>query len=172
MTAVGETRGELPQIAFADRLAAQRAPSLWTGPPAIHQDEFHMSPPLEAPLPSVMIWSLTRERLNRTEVNAADAVVLAAHTRVGRAPYLRCPAHTLVAIRWAAECVPHAVQNRAGMLGHGLAIDARQVNSQQFRASEVRARSTYSMVGPAPIGEAGCGRKRRICAASSLRSCC
>src|SRR5262249_11739808 len=69
------------------------------------------------PLPSATIWSLTRERLNRTEVNAADAVVLAAHTRVGSSPYLRCPAHTLVAIRWAAECVPHAVRNRAGMLG-------------------------------------------------------
>ena len=47
VTAVGETRGEFPQIAFADWLAAQRAPSLWTGPPAIHQDEFHMPPPLE-----------------------------------------------------------------------------------------------------------------------------
>ena len=42
-----------------------------------------------------------------------------------------------------------------GLLGHGPAIDARQVNSQQFRASEVRAWSTYSMVGPAPLGEAG-----------------
>ena len=98
VTAVGETRGELAQIAFTDRLAAQGAPSLWTGSPAVHQDEFHVSPPLEEPLPSTTIWSLTRERLNRTEVNAADAVVLAAHTRVGRSPYLRCPAHTLVSI--------------------------------------------------------------------------
>ena len=38
------------------------------------------------------------------------------------------------------------------MLGHGEAIDARQANSQQFRASEVRAWSTYSVVRPAPIG--------------------
>src|SRR6266566_645002 len=68
---------------------------------------------------------------------------------------------------------PTPCENRAGMLGHGQAIDARQVNSQQFRASEVRAWSTYSVVGPTPIGGGRMsGRKRRICAASSLRSCC
>src|SRR5215831_16749679 len=47
VTAVGEARGQLPQVTFADWLAAQRAGSLWTGPPAVHQYEFHMSPPLE-----------------------------------------------------------------------------------------------------------------------------
>jgi hypothetical protein len=31
---------------------------------------------------------------------------------------------------------------------HARAIDAKQVYSQQFRASEVRAWSTYSVVGP------------------------
>jgi len=33
------------------------------------------------------------------------------------------------------------------MPGHAQAIDAKQVYSQQFRASEVRAQSTYSKVG-------------------------
>jgi hypothetical protein len=33
------------------------------------------------------------------------------------------------------------------MLAHAQTIDAKQVNSQQFRASEGRAQSTYSMVG-------------------------
>ena len=40
----GETRGELSQVAFADRLAAQRAERLWTGSPAVHQNELHMRP--------------------------------------------------------------------------------------------------------------------------------
>jgi len=40
--AVGETRGELSQIALADWLATQRAEALWTGTPPGHQDEFHM----------------------------------------------------------------------------------------------------------------------------------
>ena len=98
VTAVGETRGQLSQIAFPDWLAAQRAESLWTGPPAVHQHEFHMSPPLEESLPSAAIKSLTRKPLNRTEVDAAAPLVLATHTRVCCSPYLRCPAHTLVAI--------------------------------------------------------------------------
>ena len=42
VTAVGETCGKLAQVAFTDRLAAQRAETLWTRAPAIHQDEFHI----------------------------------------------------------------------------------------------------------------------------------
>ena len=44
------------------------------------------------------------------------------------------------------------VRNHAGMPDHSQAIDAKQVYSQQFRASEVRTWSTYSAVGRAPIG--------------------
>src|SRR5260370_10985739 len=42
VAAVGETRGKLAQVAFTDRLAAQRAETLWTRAPAVHQDEFHI----------------------------------------------------------------------------------------------------------------------------------
>jgi hypothetical protein len=42
---------------------------------------------------------------------------------------------------WAAQCAAHAVRNRAGMPGHSQAIDAKQLYSQQFRASEVADRS-------------------------------
>ena len=45
--AVGKTRGKLSQVAFADWLAAQRAERLWTGSPAVHQNELHMRPPTE-----------------------------------------------------------------------------------------------------------------------------
>ena len=97
VAAVGEARGQLSQIAFADWLAAQRAETLRTGPPAVHQYEFHMrSPGSMKPLPSAPIRSLTREPLNRTEVDAAAPLVLATHTRVCCSPYLGCPAHTLV----------------------------------------------------------------------------
>jgi len=44
---------------------------------------------------------------------------------------------------WAAQCAAHAVRNRAGMPGPSQAIDAKQVYSQQFRASEIRTWSTY-----------------------------
>lgn len=40
----GETRGELSQVAFADRLTTQRAQTLSTGISPVHQDEFHMRP--------------------------------------------------------------------------------------------------------------------------------
>src|SRR5262249_27435664 len=134
---------------------------------------FICRPHSKKPLPARTIWPLTRKRLNRTEVNAADAVVLAAHTRVCCSPYLRCPAHTLVAMWWAAQCAAHGVRNRAGMPGPSQAIDAKQAYSQQFRASEVHTWSTYLTVWPAPVGGGRKnGRKRRICAASSLRSCC
>lgn len=43
----GETRGELSQVAFADRLTTQRAQTLSTGTSPVHQDEFHMRPPPE-----------------------------------------------------------------------------------------------------------------------------
>src|SRR5262249_11337262 len=67
----------------ADCLAAQCAETLWTGRPAVHQHEFHFQPPSEKkPLPSTAIRSLGRKHLNRTQVNAAHSVVLAAHTRV------------------------------------------------------------------------------------------
>src|SRR5215469_6194842 len=46
----GETRGELSQVAFADGLTTQRAQTLSTGISPVHQDEFHMRPPLR-PLP-------------------------------------------------------------------------------------------------------------------------
>ena len=42
-----ETRGELSQVAFADRLTTQRAQTLSTGISPVHQDEFHMRPPPE-----------------------------------------------------------------------------------------------------------------------------
>src|SRR4029453_5210107 len=45
------------------------------------------------------IKSVTRESLNRKEVDTADSVVWATHTRVWSHPYLGCPAHTLV---WVA----------------------------------------------------------------------
>src|SRR5262245_40107134 len=99
VAAVGEARGQLSQVTFADWLAAQRAESLWTGPPAVHQYEFHMrSPGYMKPRPSGPTRALTREPLNRTEVDAAGPLVLATHTRVCCSPYLRCPAHTLVAM--------------------------------------------------------------------------
>jgi hypothetical protein len=47
VAAVREARGKLSQVTFADRLAAQRAESLRTGPPAVHQYEFHMQSPTE-----------------------------------------------------------------------------------------------------------------------------
>jgi hypothetical protein len=43
--AVGEPRRKLSQVALLDWLAAQRTERLRAGCPAIHQDEFHMSPP-------------------------------------------------------------------------------------------------------------------------------
>lgn len=45
MIAVGEVRSDFPQIAFADRLAAQHAMGSRGGYPAIHQYEFHVAPP-------------------------------------------------------------------------------------------------------------------------------
>jgi hypothetical protein len=38
------------------------------------------------------------------------------------------------------------------MPGHSQAVDAKQLYSQQFRASEIRTWSTYSTVGRAPTG--------------------
>src|SRR5215510_5323254 len=38
----GETRGELSQVAFADRFTTQRAETLSSETPPVHQDEFHM----------------------------------------------------------------------------------------------------------------------------------
>ena len=43
--AVGESRSDLSQVARADRPGAQRARGLPAGRPAIHQDEFHLTPP-------------------------------------------------------------------------------------------------------------------------------
>ena len=40
-----ETRGELSQVAFADRLTTQRTASVLAGRPTIHDDEFHVSRP-------------------------------------------------------------------------------------------------------------------------------
>jgi hypothetical protein len=45
--AVGETGGKLPQVAFSDWFAAPSAERLWTGCSAVHQNEFHMPPPIE-----------------------------------------------------------------------------------------------------------------------------
>src|SRR6516164_6670716 len=47
MITEGETRGELSQVAFADRLTTQRAQTLSTGISPVHHDEFHMRPPPE-----------------------------------------------------------------------------------------------------------------------------
>lgn len=54
------------------------------------------------PLPSPAIRLLAREILNRTEVDAADSVVLVAHTRVLSLSYFGCHTHALVGIRCAA----------------------------------------------------------------------
>src|SRR5215469_9308587 len=43
--AVGEPRRKFSQVALPDWLTAQRTERLRAGYPAIHQDEFHMSPP-------------------------------------------------------------------------------------------------------------------------------
>src|SRR6516164_4263883 len=43
--AVGEPRRKFSQVALPDWLTAQRTERLRAGCPAIHQDEFHMSPP-------------------------------------------------------------------------------------------------------------------------------
>src|SRR5215470_8554331 len=57
--------------------------------------------PME-PLPSSAIRLLARKILNRTEVDAADSVVLVAHTRVLSLLYFGCHTHALVGIRCAA----------------------------------------------------------------------
>ena len=44
VVAVGETGGELSQIAFADWFATQRAETLWTWTPPVHQDVSHNAP--------------------------------------------------------------------------------------------------------------------------------
>src|SRR5215831_20969275 len=54
------------------------------------------------PLPLPAIRLLAREILNRTEVDAADSVVLVAHTRVLSLSYVGCHTHALVGIRCAA----------------------------------------------------------------------
>ena len=43
--AVGELSCQFSQIALPDRLTTQRTASLLAGRPAIHDDEFHVSPP-------------------------------------------------------------------------------------------------------------------------------
>jgi hypothetical protein len=45
--AKGETRSELSQVAFADRLTTQGAQTLSTGISPVHQDESHMRSPPE-----------------------------------------------------------------------------------------------------------------------------
>jgi hypothetical protein len=47
LAAVGEPRCDLSQVALSDRLTAQRTERLRPGCPAIHDDEFHVSPPNE-----------------------------------------------------------------------------------------------------------------------------
>src|SRR5215467_3911119 len=54
------------------------------------------------PLPLPAIRLLAREILNRTEVDAADSVVLVAHTRVLSLSYFGCHTHALVGTRCAA----------------------------------------------------------------------
>jgi hypothetical protein len=47
VTTEGETRAELSEVAFADRLTAQRAQTLSTEISPVHPDEFHMRSPPE-----------------------------------------------------------------------------------------------------------------------------
>src|ERR1700752_3705472 len=47
VTAIGETRGELSQVALANRVTALRAIGLRVECPVIDQDEFHLPPPAE-----------------------------------------------------------------------------------------------------------------------------
>jgi hypothetical protein len=47
LVAVGQPRSDFPQIALSDGLTAQRTERLRSGCPAIHYDEFHVSPPNE-----------------------------------------------------------------------------------------------------------------------------
>jgi hypothetical protein len=44
---VGEMRGQLAQVALADRIAAPCTEGLRAGRPAIHQHELHVPPPTE-----------------------------------------------------------------------------------------------------------------------------
>jgi hypothetical protein len=50
----GETRGELSQVAFADRLTTQRAETLSSKTPPVHHDEFHMRLLLRNWLPTIL----------------------------------------------------------------------------------------------------------------------
>jgi hypothetical protein len=47
LVAVGEPRCDFPQVALSDGLTAPRTERLRSGYPAIHYDEFHVSPPNE-----------------------------------------------------------------------------------------------------------------------------
>ncbi len=51
LVAVGEPRCDLSQVALSDRLTAQRTERSRPGCPAIHDDEFHVSPPNEKQKP-------------------------------------------------------------------------------------------------------------------------
>jgi len=60
--AVGEPRRKLSQVALPDWLTAQRTERLRAGCPAIHQDEFHMSPPHSVSC----AWTRVASRQQRT----------------------------------------------------------------------------------------------------------
>jgi hypothetical protein len=51
LAAVGVPRCDLSQVALSDRLTAQRTERLRPWCPAIHDDEFHVSPPIEKQKP-------------------------------------------------------------------------------------------------------------------------
>jgi hypothetical protein len=53
VVAVGKTGGELSQIALADWFATQRAETLWTWTPPVHQDVSHMRLLLRSWLPTI-----------------------------------------------------------------------------------------------------------------------
>jgi len=60
--AVGEPRRKFSQVALPDWLTAQRTERLRAGCPAIHQDEFHMSPPHSVSC----AWTRVASRQQRT----------------------------------------------------------------------------------------------------------
>jgi hypothetical protein len=54
--AVGEVRPDFSEVACLDRLEAAHAKGPWARLPAIHQDEFHVTPPNAKPYAVAEGW--------------------------------------------------------------------------------------------------------------------
>src|SRR5215831_10836386 len=108
-------RVELPQIAFADLFATERAETLRTGRPAVDPDELHVSPPLRtSPFPR---WRFGHSPASFSIVRRLMQLTLWFCRRIlafRRAQYLGFLPHTLVC-DWDAplNARPRAVRNRA-----------------------------------------------------------